>query len=145
MRGTAGTVIAMPARRIVACAAAAALLMAGCTNTQSPINAHPHTGTETASPVNGVQQVTITVGVDDRFHPSTIVVHRGKVEIVLKHDAEGAPHDWSLDGFPAAYVPTTTGGQTRTASFTAPSPGKYQFVCTIHAKLGMTGTLVVEP
>jgi plastocyanin len=135
----------MPARRILACAAAAALVSAGCTNTESSVNARPHTGTATASPVNGVQQVTITVGADDRFHPSTIVVHRGKVEIVLKHDADGAPHDWSLTGFPGDYVPTTTGGQTRTASFMAPSPGKYQFVCTIHTKLGMTGTLVVEP
>jgi plastocyanin len=135
----------MPARRIIACAAAAVLALAGCTNTESPINRRPHTGSASASTVNGVQQVTITVGEDDRFHPSTIVVHRGKVEIVLKHDAEGAPHDWSLSGFPGAYVPTTSGGQTRTASFMAPSPGNYQFVCTIHAKLGMNGTLVVKP
>ena len=135
----------MPVRRTVAVVAAAVLGVAGCTNSQSPVNASPHTGTATASLVAGVQQVTITVGADDRFHPSTIVVHRGKVEIVLKHDAEGAPHDWSLTGFPADYVPTATGGQSRTASFIAPSPGKYRFVCTIHAKLGMTGTLVVEP
>ena len=135
----------MPARRTAAVVAAAVLGVAGCSNSQSPINSSPHTGTATASVVNGVQQVTITVGADDRFHPSTIVVHRGKVEIVLKHDPDGAPHDWSLTGFPAAYVPTATGGQIRTASFTAPSPGKYGFVCTIHSKLGMTGTLVVEP
>jgi plastocyanin len=135
----------MPARRIVACAAAVVLGLAGCSNSQSPINRRPHTGTATASMVNGVQQLTITVGQDDRFHPSTLVVHRGKVEIVLKHDAEGAPHDWSLTGFPVAYVPTTTGGQTHTASFMAPSPGSYRFVCTIHSKLGMTGTLVVKP
>jgi plastocyanin len=135
----------MPARRTAAALAAAVLGVAGCSNSQSPINSRPHTGTASASDVNGVQQVTITVGADDRFHPSTIVVHRGKVEIVLEHDAEGAPHDWSLDGFPADYVPLANGGQTRTATFTAPSPGRYQFVCTIHAKLGMTGTLVVEP
>lgn len=135
----------MPARRIVACAGAAALALVGCSNSQSPINRRPHTGSATASMVNGVQQVTVTVGQDDRFHPSTLVVHRGKVEIVLKHAAEGAPHDWSLTGFPVAYVPVTTGGQTRTASFMAPSPGNYRFVCTIHAKLGMTGTLVVKP
>ena len=138
----------MPRRTAAVVAAAvlgAAMGIAGCTNTQSPINSRPHTGTATASVVNGVQQVTITVGADDRFHPSTIVVHRGKVEIVLKHDPDGAPHDWSLTGFPTDYVPTTTGGQIRTASFTAPSPGKYRFVCTIHSKLGMTGTLVVEP
>lgn len=134
----------MSARRAVACALAAVLLAAGCTNGSSPINARPHTGTATATAVNGVQRVTLEVGADDRFHPSTIVVHPGRVEIVLEHDAAGAPHDWSLSGFPSAYVPTVDGGQTRTASFTAPAPGKYQFVCTIHAKLGMNGTLVVE-
>jgi plastocyanin len=134
----------MRARRFVAPALAAALLLAGCTNSASPINSRAHTGTATAAPVHGVQQVTIHVGADDRFHPSTIVVHPGRVEIVLKHDADGAPHDWSLSGFPSAYVPTTNSGQTRTASFVAPAPGKYQFVCTIHAKLGMNGTLVVE-
>lgn len=134
----------MMAGRPLACALAAVLLVAGCSNGSSPINARPHAGTETASPVNGVQRVTIEVGADDRFHPSTIVVHPGRVEIVLKHDDAGAPHDWSLTGFPGAYVPVANGGQTRTASFTAPAPGRYQFVCTIHAKLGMNGTLVVE-
>lgn len=136
--------MAVPVRRSAACALAAALLVAGCSNGSSPINRRAHTGTATATPVDGVQRVTVEVGDDDRFHPSTIVVHPGKVEIVLKHDPAGAPHDWSLSGFPAAYVPTTTSGQTRTAGFVAPAPGKYQFVCTIHAKLGMNGTLVVE-
>jgi plastocyanin len=134
----------MSARRFAACALAAVLLVAGCTNNSSPINRRAHTGTATAAPVDGVQRVTIEVGADDRFHPSTIVVHPGRVEIVLKHDADGAPHDWSLTGFPTAYVPTASSGQTRMTTFTAPAPGRYQFVCTIHAKLGMNGTLVVE-
>jgi plastocyanin len=133
----------MSARRRLGLLACAALTLAGCTNSASPINGRPNTGTATASPVNGVQQVTIEVGVDDRFHPSTIVVHPGRVEIVLKHDAAGAPHNLSIDGL-GVFVPDVDGGQTRTASFTAPAPGKYHFVCTIHAKLGMDGTLVVE-
>lgn len=134
----------------LACAATAVSLaltlgLAGCTNSQSSINARPHTGTATASPVDGVQQVTIEVGADDRFHPSTIVVHRGKVRIVVKHDADGAPHDLKVSGLPGAYVPTLGSGQTGSVSFTAPAPGNYGFVCTIHAKLGMTGTMVVKP
>lgn len=139
----------MPVRARLALLACAALAvpttLAGCTNSQSSINSRPHTGTATASPVGGVQQVTIEVGADDRFHPSTIVVHRGKVRIVVKHDADGAPHDLQVADLPGAYVPTMGSGQTRSVSFTAPAPGNYRFVCTIHAKLGMTGTLVVKP
>jgi plastocyanin len=140
----------MPAgRRVFACAFACALagvaVLAGCTNTKSAINREPHTGTATASPVNGVQQVTITAGDDYRFHPSTIVVHPGRIRIVLVHPGTGGPHDWSLTGFPADFVPLTQAGQTSSASFMAPSPGKYRFVCTIHARQGQTGTLVVKP
>ena len=90
----------MHARRRLGLLACAALALAGCSNGSSPINARPHTGTATASAVGGVQKVTVEVGADDRFHPSTIVVHPGKVEIVLKHDAAGAPHNLSI-GAPA--------------------------------------------
>jgi plastocyanin len=125
--------------------ACVALALAACSNSQSSINARPHTGTATASPVGGVQQVTIEVGADDRFHPSTIVVHPGRVRIVVRHDAAGAPHNLQVTDLPGAFVPTMGSGQTRSVSFTAPAPGNYGFVCTIHAKLGMTGTLVVKP
>jgi plastocyanin len=132
-------------RRAVCCSAAAVLALAACSNTESAVNRRPHTGTATASTVAGVQTVTIEAGDDYRFHPSTIVVHRGTVKIILKHTGTGGPHDWSLTGFPADFVPVTAAGQTSQATFVAPSPGKYQFVCTIHAKQGQTGTLVVKP
>jgi plastocyanin len=135
----------MPVRRIAACVTAAVIALAGCSNGSSPVNRAPNSGTATATAVGGVQRVTLEVGTDDRFHPSTIVVHRGRVEVVLKHDDAGAPHDWSLSGFPGDYVPIVNGGQSRAKTFLAPAPGKYPFVCTIHAKLGMSGTLVVEP
>jgi plastocyanin len=143
------TVVVMPARRVAACAlaaGAAVALLAGCTNTESPINRTPHTGTATASPgAGGIQTVTLTAGNDYRFHPSTIVVHPGRVRIMLVNDGTGAPHNWSLTGFPAAYAPNAQAGQTTMVSFIAPSPGKYQFVCTIHERQGQTGTMVVEP
>jgi plastocyanin len=143
----------MSARRLAAGRVAAAfavpallaLVLTGCSNGSSSVNRAPHAGTATATPVDGVQRVTLTVGEDDRFHPSTIVVHRGRVQITLKHDDAGAPHDWSLTGFPGDYVGIVNGGQTRSTTFTAPAPGTYPFVCTIHAKLGMTGSLVVRP
>ena len=135
---------ARPCLGLLACAVAVSVALAGCTNSQSSVNARPHTGTTTATPVNGVQKVTVDVGADDRFHPSTIVVHPGRVEIVLKHAADGAPHNLSIPKPVGVFVPTISSGQQSSSSFTAPAPGKYQFVCTLHAKLGMTGTLVVE-
>jgi plastocyanin len=117
--------------------------VAACSNSQGATNRRPNTGSATASAVNGVQQVTISAGDDYRFHPSTITVHPGKVRIVLKHPGTGAPHNWQLPQFPADFVPLTAAGQSRTATFTAPSPGRYQFVCTIHVKQGQRGTLIV--
>lgn len=135
----------MSARSLAVGLTAAVLALTACSNTSSSVNRTPSSGTATATAVNGVQHITLTVGTDDRFHPATIVVHRGRVEITLEHDDAGAPHDWSLSGFPGDYVPIVNGGQTRSKTFLAPAPGSYPFVCTIHAKLGMTGTLVVRP
>jgi plastocyanin len=116
----------------------------GCSR-QGAINRRPVTGTGTASVVNSVQQITIKAGDDYRFHPSTVVVHPGRVEVILQHPGTGAPHTWMLTGFPADFVPTTQAGQTRRATFTTPSPGRYEFVCTIHRRQGQRGTLVVLP
>lgn len=129
----------------VAVPAVALLALTSCSNGQAPVNRTPLSGTATASAVGGVQQITIDVGDDFRFHPATIVVHPGTVRIVLKHTGTGAPHDWALTGFPADFVPQTNAGQTREASFVAPSPGSYSFVCTFHAQQGMRGTLIVRP
>lgn len=119
-------------------------LLAGCQR-ESAINREPHSGSTVAAVVDGVQQVTLTVDESFRFKPSTITVHPGKVRIVLKHVGGGAPHDWSLNGFPTDYVPLVTPGQQKSVEFTAPAPGNYTFVCTIHVAQGQTGTLVVLP
>jgi plastocyanin len=118
--------------------------LAGC-QSQSAINREPHTGSSTAAAVNGVQQITITTDQSYRFSPSTITVHPGKVQIVLRHLGTGAPHDWQLMGFPDDYVPLVTPGQQKSIEFTAPAPGKYTFICTIHVAQGQTGTLIVLP
>ncbi|HEU5271093.1 MAG TPA: cupredoxin domain-containing protein [Jatrophihabitans sp.] len=121
---------------------AVAGLSAGC-QSQSAINREPHAGSSTAVAVAGVQQVTITTDQSYRFSPSTITVHPGKVRIVLRHVGTGAPHDWQLLGLPDDYVPLVTPGQQKSVEFTAPAPGKYTFVCTIHVAQGQTGTLIV--
>lgn len=119
------------------------LATAACSNSQAPSARGPHNGTVRASPVNGVQQVRIEATDQFRFHPSTIVVHPGKVRIVLVNVGKGAPHNLQVQGFPADFVPLASAGQTEAATFTAPSPGTYTFVCTLHIKEGMTGKLVV--
>lgn len=123
---------------------ASAVLLSGC-QTQSAINREPHSGSVTASASAGVQDVTITTDQSFRFYPSTITVHPGKVKITLTHTGTGAPHDWSLNGFPAANVPLVSPGETKSVEFTAPSPGRYTFICTIHVAQGQTGTLIVLP
>jgi plastocyanin len=136
----------MPAlRRAAALGAVGLLSLAACSNRESPVNRRSASGSATASQVNGAQQVTILAGDDYRFHPSTITVHAGLVQIILKHTGTGAPHDWSVTDFPADFVPLTSAGQTRTATFTAPSAGRYRFVCTIHTRQGQIGTLIVLP
>ena len=108
------------------------LALAACSNTQSAANRQPHTGSATATVVNGVQEVTLTVGPSFRFSPSTITVHPGQVKITLHHLGTGSPHDWQLTGFPVAQIPILGDNQSQSVTFRAPSPGKYQFVCSIH-------------
>jgi plastocyanin len=132
-------------RRAVAIAAALAAL-AGCVR-EASVNRRPHSGTGTASVVAGVQQVIIRSGVDLRFHPSTIVVHPGRVQIVLVNTSKpgaGPPHDLQLTGLPGAGVPLAEAGETRSVTFDAPEPGTYAFVCTIHTNQGQTGKLIVR-
>lgn len=123
-------------------------LLAGCSNRESASNKRPHTGTGTASTVNGVQQLIVTTGVDLRFHPSTLVVHRGPVRIVLKNvptNGSGPPHNLYFGGLPVSDdIPTTSAGQSQSVTFTAPGPGTYRFVCTIHQAQGQTGKLIVR-
>ena len=125
-------------------AAAVTAALAGCSNTQASVNRRPHTGATTAVVVGGKQQVTVDANDLYRFDPSTITVHPGQVEIDLVNVGKGAPHDWSLLGF-SYTTPLTGTGQHSSITFTAPSPGTYTYVCTIHRKQGQTGTLVVLP
>lgn len=130
-------------RRSVGVAAVVALLLAACGSGPA---GRPHAGNETATVVNGVQQVTITTGPDLRFHPATFTVHPGKVRISLVNNPQngaGPPHDLKVNAYPKDYVPLTQPGETGSVTFTAPKPGSYRFICTIHVTQGQTGTMVV--
>jgi plastocyanin len=117
--------------------------LVACSNQQGPVNRRPHPGTATASSVDGIQQVDVDAGDTYRFDPSRITVHPGTVRIVLHNTGTGAPHNLTFLAFGAA-TPLAGSGKTQSVMFTAPAPGQYQFVCTIHERQGQTGTLVVQ-
>jgi plastocyanin len=123
----------------IACFAA----LTGCTNRAASINRTPQSGAVTASPVAGVQQVTVYVDDHFRFTPDVITVHPGQVRVTLVHRGTGAPHDLQVVGFPGDFVPLVYPGSTSTATFTAPAPGRYTFECTIHVAQGQIGTMIV--
>lgn len=129
--------------RTMAAAVLLSVVTAGCTNREASPNRRGHPGSSTASVVNGVQQVTLTVNDTFRFDPSVVTVHQGTVKITLVHKGSGAPHDFSLNGFPADHSGLVNAGGTTSTTFTTPSPGTYTFECTLHVTQGMTGTLVV--
>ena len=133
---------------VTAAALVALVVVSGCSNREAPTNKRGHVGTATASPAaDGIQQVTITSGVDLRFHPSTIVVHPGKVRITLDNTAKpgaGPPHNLQMNGLPGVFIGTTVAGASQSVTFTAPAPGTYSFVCTIHAAQNQTGKLIVR-
>ena len=142
----AGTVGGMlPSPHVLSHAALAAgcvMILAGCT-TEPSINRRPQHGTATASVVDGLQQIVVRADDTYRFNPGTIVVHPGRVLVALVNEGKGAPHDWTLGDLPGAATSLASAGQTKTVTFTAPAPGTYTFVCTIHRKQGQTGKLVV--
>jgi plastocyanin len=131
-----------PALRAAALVALVAGAVAACT-TEPSVNRRPHTGSASASAVNGLQQVTVRAGDTDRFDPSTITVRPGPVHIVLVNDGSGKPHDWTLLALPNARTTLIGAGASTSVTFTAPAPGRYTFVCTVHQKQGQTGTLIV--
>jgi plastocyanin len=125
----------------------AVTVLAGCSNRQAAVNKRPHDGTGVASDVSGVQQIVVRSGTDLRFTPSTLVVHQGRVRIVLVNTSQpgaGPPHNMLVSGLPGVDVPLTSAGQTHSVTFTAPAPGTYSFVCSIHAAQGQTGKLIVK-
>jgi plastocyanin len=133
--------------RRCAVALVALLSLAACSTREPVVHKRPHAGTGTASAVAGAQQIVVRSGVDLRFHPATLVVHRGLVRIVLVNTARpgaGPPHDLQVTGLPGADVPLTSAGRSSSVTFMAPAPGTYSFVCSIHANQGQTGKLVVR-
>ncbi|HET8776266.1 MAG TPA: PQQ-dependent sugar dehydrogenase [Candidatus Limnocylindria bacterium] len=91
--------------------------------------------------------VEITVGTDtgsaNAFDPEEISVPAGTtVRLTFVNEAT-VPHNLTFgDPIDAATATVVQPGAEEVIEFTAPEPGDYTFVCTLHP--GMEGTLVVE-
>lgn len=118
--------------------------VSGCTNREPRQVTKPRpTITATATPAaNGVPHVTIVGDASFHFTPSVIRAKPGKLTITLRTSG-GTPHDLEVDGIGKQTTLVSQGGD---ASITVdlPKPGKYPFECTLHNKLGMTGTILVS-
>ncbi|MEN3356938.1 MAG: hypothetical protein V7637_920 [Mycobacteriales bacterium] len=136
----------MTGPRPVAAVLLAAALLAGCSN-REPLKPPPTGPTEVAvrPGADGVQQVTVDAGDDNRFSPAIIDATVGTIRLTLRHTGTGAPHTLYGATVPGLRVPLVRAGETRSIQFTASHPGRYGFVCTIHEAQGQTGTLVVTP
>lgn len=66
---------------------------------------------------------------------------------VLVHEAVELTTVTAADAINQAASEILAGGKSTTLTFTAPAPGRYQFICTVpgHAIAGMVGKLTVVP
>ncbi|HLF79334.1 MAG TPA: cupredoxin domain-containing protein, partial [Dehalococcoidia bacterium] len=89
--------------------------------------------------------VTINLtAVNLAFSTSRISATSGTaVTITLDNKDQAVPHDVGVNLPGVAKTQTCSGPCVRSISFTAPSPGTYEFFCSTH--IDMKGTFVVTP
>lgn len=130
--------------RLAAIAVTALLVCAGgCTNRESAQARAPHdTGTATAAVgADGVQEVTVKGSEQLRFTPSTVKARPGRLRIILVNTGV-TPHDLQVTGTGAS-TGLIRGGERGLVTTTLRA-GRYPFVCTLHTRVHMTGTIVVS-
>jgi plastocyanin len=83
---------------------------------------------------------TIQEVAPDRFSPSTVSIHRCDSVRAVYADTTGAPHTWQGSGWNSGNM--SSSGQSFTFRFT--STGRFNFFCSYHQSVGMTGTVTVS-
>ncbi len=99
-----------------------------------------------ASPAG--QGAALTIGTDTgaelRFDPESAAVPTGAQVSLTFENRSTVPHNLTFqEPISVATKPIVAAGASETIEFSAPEPGDYPFVCTLHP--GMDGTLTVEP
>ena len=118
-----------------------------CSNREPRQARAPQTGTATAKvAADGVQEITVVGNQQFRFVPSTVRAKPGPLRIVLTTSG-GTPHDLLLERVAADGSGPNTGlvgaGERRQITVDL-KPGRYPFICTLHTRLHMVGTVVVS-
>jgi len=75
-----------------------------------------------------------------RFSPASVSINRCDAVKAVYADTSGAPHNWKGPGW--ASPDLSSGGQSYTYRFT--STGTFNFYCSYHQGVGMTGTVTVR-
>lgn len=96
--------------------------------------------------LNAQQTFIINQGVGDTFDPSNIIVNQGDIV----HFNLSAPHQigqvtqttWDANG--STLLPGGFSFPSGSGDYTTTTPGTIYYVCTVHASLGMKGTIVVN-
>lgn len=114
-------------------------------------SASPTAGTSapagaSASPAG--EGTALTIGTDTgaelRFDPETASVPTGAQVSLTFENNSTVPHNLTFnEPISVATNAIVAAGAAETIEFTAPEPGDYPFVCTLHP--GMDGTLTVDP
>src|SRR4051794_17355043 len=134
---------------VVALATVGVLTATACSGDTTGSGSPPANSASEPAPTApaGTQAVTLTVGNNMGFEPSTISVHaRQPVQLNLKNDGQ-MPHDFTMtEGVSEPVKLTATGGKSASGTFTINTPGTYSFDCSMpgHAAAGMRGTITVQ-
>ncbi len=111
-------------------------------------SAAPSAAASAESSATAGEVVEITVGTDTGteliFDPTEVTVPTGAtVRLTFVNESDSVPHNLVFgDPIDAGTATTVQPGEEETIEFTAPEPGEYTYVCTLHP--GMEGTLIVE-
>ena len=76
----------------------------------------------------------------DKFAPSSVTINRCDAVKAVYADSTGTPHNWQGKGWMSPDM--SSAGQSYTFRFT--SSGTFNFFCSYHQGLGMTGTVTVH-
>ena len=75
-----------------------------------------------------------------RFSPSSVTINRCDAVKAVYADSSGFPHNWQGPGWSSQDMDSS--GQSYTYRFT--SSGSFNFYCSYHQSVGMTGTVTVR-
>ena len=105
----------------------------------------PSPTTQSSSAASSSTSSTATIDVTGQsfsFSPKQIKVSKG-TKVTINFTAKDVSHTFTLPDFNVD-TGLVTPGTSKTVQFTADKTGTFEFYCTPHKSMGMTGTLTVQ-